>query len=337
MSQNILITGGAGFIGKNLIKKLFIQENIKYIIILDNFITSNKSKFIKFLSQYYNKCFYFECDITNIIHINDVLLTLQSKFHITEIHQIYHLASLASPKYYKQFPIETLDVGYLGTRNILEIAKVFNSTVLFTSTSEVYGDAQIHPQHENYYGNVNPFGERSCYDESKRIAESLCYSYQKLYNLDIKIARIFNTYGPYMQIDDGRIIPEIIKSLFESTQLTIYGDGTQTRSYCFVGDTVDQLIKLINSDCNDPVNIGTQFELTINDTVKQIQDIWNIKFNTNSIIDILYKPLTQNDPFQRKPCLHKNFDTFGHLELTPFNIGILHTIDYFNNNIYNLE
>lgn len=333
--KNILITGGAGFIGKNLIKNLiqYTPNKINYIIVFDNFISSNKSDFLNFINEFdstlISKIVYFDCDITIQSNISTILSVLQDFYDVCTLHEIYHLASIASPIFYKKYPLETLDVGYIGTKNILNIAKQYNSKLLFSSTSEIYGDAQISPQSESYYGNVNCFGERSCYDESKRIAESLCYSYIKNFNLDIKIARIFNTYGPYMRIDDGRIITEVISSLLNSAPLTIYGNGTQTRSYCFVDDTVKQLILLMDSNCNTPTNIGNNFEITVNDTSNIILDVLNQMNDTNDTIILTHIPLTQNDPLKRKPCLLKNLMIFNNFEYTSFIDGIKQTIDYF--------
>ena len=330
--KNILITGGGGFIGKNLIEELLKDELIDNIIVLDNFITSDRREFMKFI-KISDKIIPYISDITSLMP-NNLSLNNFLKFlydcDVTTIDEIYHLASLASPPFYKKYPIETLDVGYIGTKNMLELARKFNSKFLFASTSEVYGDALISPQHENYYGNVNSFGERSCYDISKRVAESLCYTYIKLYNIDIKIARIFNTYGPHMLLTDGRIITEVIRHLKHNTTLTIYGDGNQTRSCCYVKDTVNMLLKLMASTCNEPVNIGNNEERTINETVKIIEEVWNDLFNTNIKVTKEYKTLTQNDPLQRQPCLKLNKKVLGEMNYTSFTDGIKKCIEYFS-------
>lgn len=684
--KNILITGGGGFIGKNLIEQLFQIKTTNWIIVLDNFITSNKHDFMKFYKKYEDKLIFYAYDITNPKLIDFLVEDLRSR-DIHTIDEIYHLASLASPPFYKKFPIETLDVGYIGTKNMLELAKLYSSKILFASTSEVYGDALVSPQHEEYYGNVNSFGARSCYsddteiltengyklfselnnnekvatlnsnneleyhipdeiikekyigemyefknlnidlnvtpnhkmyvkkrdykefelltadskfswdravlkktcdyigeeqewfyfpdyvkglanqkipfvekinmdlwlefmgyylseghtristqekksnngkiyntgifkvqisqcdkvnpekfqrikecldklpfnynisragncyfvisnkqlayylkqfgkskdkfiptdllslskrqltilldalilgdgtirknnsnnkiyktyisssyklisgvqeillkigsfgnilkiirkdfpdremytitinstpdrdytyskpsinqyngyvycvnvknhvifvrrngkalfcgncyDESKRVAEALCYTYLKSYGIDVKIARIFNTYGPHMLLNDGRIITEVIRHLKNDTTLTIYGDGNQTRSCCFVKDTVRMLIKLMTSYINEPVNIGNNQERTINETVDLIEKVWNEMFKTNTIVTREYKELTQNDPLQRKPCLKFNKQVLGEIEYTIFEDGIKDTISYFINN-----
>lgn len=327
MTKTILITGGGGFIGRNLIEQLVKFKTTSKIIVIDNFITSNKQDFIKFYRQYEDKVIFNAYDITNYRVLEYILEDIK---HVDEI---YHLASLASPPFYKKYPLETLDVGYIGTKNMLELAKRYNAKLLFASTSEVYGDALLSPQHENYYGNVNSFGERSCYDESKRVAEALCYTYLKSYGVDVKIARIFNTYGPHMLLNDGRIITEVIKHLKNKTTLTIYGNGKQTRSCCYVKDTVQMLIKLMNSMINEPVNIGNNEERSINQTVDIIEKVWNQIFNTNITVNREYKPLTQNDPLQRNPCLKFNKQVLGEIEYTSFEEGIKETITYFTNGL----
>jgi UDP-glucuronate decarboxylase len=327
--KNIIITGGAGFIGKNIIKKIVNMETTKTIIILDNFITSDKIEFLSFIKKYdEKKILFLNCNICNHNILEIVMRELVDK-NISSIDEIYHLASLASPPFYKKNPLETLDVGYIGTKNMLELAKIYSSKLLFTSTSEVYGDALISPQNENYYGNVNCFGERSSYDESKRVGEALCYTYINIYNIDVKIARIFNTYGPHMLLNDGRIITEVISNLINDTTLTIYGDGEQTRSCSYIDDTVLMLIDLMSTNTNTPVNIGNNQERTINETVEIIVKIWNELFDDDKKIKIQYKELTQNDPLQRQPCLKLNKEILGEINRTNFEDGIRETIKYF--------
>ena len=328
--KNILITGGGGFLGRNLIDFLIKYQNVNKIIVLDNFITSEKRTFIKFQQQFEKNVLLYSYDITNSELVNFLIKDLKDQ-GINTLDEIYHLASLASPPFYKKYPIETLDVGYIGTKNMLELAKLYDSKILFASTSEVYGDAQISPQHENYYGNVNSFGARSCYDESKRVAEALCYTYLTMYGVDVKVVRIFNTYGPHMLLNDGRIITECIKHLMNKTTLTIYGDGNQTRSCCFAKDTVSMMTKLMGSYFNEPVNVGNNEERTINDTVKLVNKVWNKMYGLNDTLDIQYVELTQNDPLQRKPCLQLNKQVLGINNYTSFEDGILQTIEYFKN------
>lgn len=316
--KTVLITGGAGFIAKNLIKRLCEDGSVSKIFAVDNFISSDIKDFSLFLLKLNSKKLYFkEVDITTqefLRYIEDL------KFNFDEI---YHLASIATPIGYKKNKLATLDVGYIGTRNILEIARKRNSKILFSSTSEVYGDPNCAIQNENYYGNVNVFGERSCYDESKRVAESLCYSYIKDYNLNVKICRIFNTYGPYMKLDDGRIVTEAIKHMLNGTSLTIYGNGTQTRSFCYVDDMVDMVIKLMSSSCNTPVNLGNDEEIKIIDVVKITEEEGGMKIKYH------FKDMTENDPIQRKPCLIKNKKILGEKEYTSFKKGVRKTIEFF--------
>jgi UDP-glucuronate decarboxylase len=349
MNKSILITGGCGMIGKNLIKYLLNDSKVEKITVFDNFISSNKQEFEKFIEKYNTK------NIV-ILHEFDICDTKNMEFVKLNFpfDEIYHLASLASPVFYKKFPIETLNTGYQGTKNILEIVRYQSSKglgstqnrkikVLFSSTSEVYGDPKISPQHENYYGYVNSFGERSSYDESKRIAETLCYTYINHFKLDVKIARIFNTYGPEMMLNDGRIITECIRNLMNDTTLKIYGDGNQTRSITYVLNTVNMLVKLMASDSNTPVNIGNNEELTINEIVniteKVYQDyveIFGCEYSLNKDTKIKlkkeYVPLTQNDPLKRCPCLERNKKILGEEKYISIRDGIFSTIEYFFDN-----
>jgi len=331
MFKNILISGGCGFLAKGLVKYLLRQKNINKIICVDNFITSNENDFHDFRKKYdiNNKIILHIFDVTKYNLMEIMLNEINISHKIKVIHEIYHLASLASPSFYKQFPMETLDVGYIGTKVMLEIAKRFNSRILFSSTSEVYGDPNVFPQNENYYGNVNSFGARSCYDESKRIAESLCYTYIQEHNLDVKIARIFNTYGPEMLISDGRIVTETIRHLQNNTILSIYGDGKQTRCCCNISDTVEMLIELMASDCNIPVNIGNDYELSVNKIVDIIENVYRLKFNKDIILRKQYKPLTQNDPLKRQPCLKLNKKILGERKYVTLEEGIEEMITYF--------
>lgn len=326
MPKNILITGGAGFIGKSLIKYLLKEGNINKIICVDNFISSDRLDFKNFIKEY-------DTDSTVILYDIDIikfnLIDSLLNDNIKTIDEIYHLASLASPIFYKKYPIETMNVGYIGTKIMLEISKIFNSKLLFSSTSEVYGDARETPQNENYYGNVNSFGERSSYDESKRIAEALCFTYIKEYNLDIKIARIFNTYGERMMLNDGRIITEVIKNLMNDTTLTVFGDGEQTRSCCYVKDTVKMLVKLMESNCNIPINIGKDEEFTINKIIDIIEKVYQEHFDKECKLKREYVKLTQDDPLKRNPCLKRNKEILGEIKYTSFEEGILNTIKYF--------
>lgn len=332
MDKSILITGGSGFIGTNLIKRFLNDISVEKITVFDNFISSSKSDFQNFIKKYdiESKVLFLEYDITDV----EKMTFVKNNYHFDEI---YHLASIASPPFYKKYPIETLQVGYLGTKYILDIARKCNAKVLFSSTSEVYGNPDISPQHENYHGCVNSFGERSSYDESKRVAEALCYTYIKEYNLDVKIARIFNTYGPEMMICDGRIITETIRHLMNGTTLKIYGDGCQTRSCIFVDNTVDMLLKLMKSNCNIPVNVGNNEERTINQTVDIIEKIYQEHFDKACTLKKDYVKLTQDDPLKRQPCLKRNNEILGETKYVSFENGILETIKYFIDKKFNLK
>lgn len=285
----ILVTGGAGFLGSNLCKYLLDDPN-NIIYCIDNLVTGYKENLKEILT---NKRFYFtEYDIT--------FPTISVDLNYVKLDEIYHLACIASPPKYKAYSIETLTTSFQGTKNILELAKKHNAKILFTSTSEVYGDPLVHPQPEEYFGNVNTVGERSCYDEGKRVAESLIYEYRRLYQIDAKIVRIFNTYGPFMDIDDGRVITNFIKQILHNKPVVIYGDGNQTRSFCYVDDMIDGLHKMMQSSEHGPINIGNpNCEFTLNKLVTVFEDILyqNIK--------VEYIEATENDPKQRKPNIEK--------------------------------
>jgi nucleoside-diphosphate-sugar epimerase len=322
--MSIIITGGAGFIGKNLI--LYLRNVVKEdcrIIVIDNFKTSEKGDFETVTSGLQDIVLY-EYDITNW-NLWDIIRDAGEK-----VKEIYHLASIASPVLYKKNPLATLDVGYIGTRNVMEYSLYNNSRVLFASSSEVYGEATISPQHEDYYGNTNIFGERSSYDCSKRVGEALMYTYKTTRKANVRIARIFNTYGPLMNLHDGRLVTELIKGVMLRIPVTIYGDGTQKRSMCFVDDTVSMLYKLMKSDCDTPVNIGNDNELKVNDVVYELEKL------CVDNIDTLNTELTQNDPLHRKPCLEKNKSVLGKREYTSLKSGLQQTLEYFHSK-YNFK
>jgi len=325
--MNIIISGGGGFLGKNLIEYLVDnkEEGVKLeIIVLDNFISSNLYDFNKFKENIKDtKISLLEFDICQY----EMMSCIKKEYN--KIDYIYHLSSLASPVMYKKHPMKTLDCGYIGTKNMLELAKFYNTRILFASTSEVYGDALETPQKESYYGNVNPFGERSCYDSSKRVSEALCYTYINEYNVNVKIARIFNSFGKYMLIGDGRIITEIIRCLINDEELNIYGDGEQTRSLCYARDTVYMLSELIKSSTNFPVNIGNDVELSINEITRLVHKVYKNNFNKSSKLRIKYVKLTQNDPLMRKPCLNLNKQVLRNFEYTDIEESIINTINYF--------
>lgn len=289
--KTIVITGGAGFLGRHICAKMLNENNIVYCV--DNLITGKMENIKDFFT--YSNFHFIKLDITS------GLINLIDKGDLpNEIYCIYHLACIASPPHYKKYALQTLSTNFDGTRNVLELAKLTNAKVLFSSTSEVYGDPLVHPQNEEYYGNVNTLGERSCYDEGKRVAETLIYEYKRAYKIDVKIARIFNTYGPYMDINDGRVITNFIKQINCKEPLEIYGDGNQTRSFCYVDDLINGLILLMESNEEGPINIGNpNCEFTLNNLVAEFQKLVNFQ------LEIKYTKATQNDPQQRKPDITK--------------------------------
>ncbi len=238
---------------------------------------------------------------------------------------VFHMASPASPKDYLEYPIETLDVGSLGTRQMLELARKHDATFLLTSTSESYGDPHVHPQVETYWGNVNPVGPRSCYDESKRFAEALTMAYHRKYGVRTNIARIFNTYGPRMKLNDGRVVPAFLDQALQGKPMTVFGDGTQTRSFCYVSDLVDGLYRLSRSDERYPVNLGNQREMTIREFAETIQQL----MGTNG--QIVYHPLPEDDPKQRRPDITKARKLLGWNPVVTLEDGLKATIEYFRN------
>jgi len=280
---NILITGGAGFVCSHLADTLF--EKNHDLMLLDNLLTGNKNN-IEHLLQYKNVKF-IQHDVQDHIDISE------------EIDFIFHFASAASPIAYQENPVNTLKAGSIGTINTLGLAKVKNADYLLASTSEIYGDPEVSPQSEEYWGNVNPNGERSMYDEAKRFAEAATATYSRTYNLQTKVVRIFNTYGPRMQLNDGRVVTNFIVQALRGEDITVYGDGSQTRSFSYVQDTVNGIVSLMESEHNDVFNIGNPTEITINELASKIIEI------TNSNSKLINKDLPQDDPKQRKPDITK--------------------------------
>lgn len=308
----ILVTGGTGFIGSNLCEKLV--ENINnHIICVDNNNTGSL-KNIRHLQKFSNFEF--------IRH--DVIIPLY-----LEVDQIYHLACPASPNNYQENAIKTIKTNILGTLNMLGLAKRNKCPILLTSTSEVYGDPKVSPQSEDYWGNVNPVGPRSCYDEGKRLAESLMIEYHRNCKVDIRIARLFNTYGPRLQKDDGRVVSNFINQALDNKDITIYGDGKQTRSFCFISDLLDGLILLMNNtDYHLPVNLGNPVEFTILELAELVKN----KIDTKS--KIIFKNLPQDDPQKRKPCIQKAKKILNWEPKINLAEGLKKTIDYFRENNY---
>lgn len=277
--KNILITGAAGFLGSHLCDR-FIKEGY-YVIGMDNFITGDK-KNLEHLKSHPNFKF-MEHDVTKFVNIE------------VDLHYILHFASPASPIDYLKIPIQTLKVGALGTHNLLGLAKAKRARILIASTSEVYGDPLVHPQTEAYYGNVNTIGPRGVYDEAKRFQESITMAYHRFHGLETRIVRIFNTYGPRMRLNDGRVIPAFMGQALRGEDLTIFGDGSQTRSFCYVDDQIEGIYRLLLSDYAYPVNIGNPHEISIKDFAEEIIKLTGTKQK------IIYKALPKDDPLQRQP------------------------------------
>ena len=308
MRKRILITGGAGFIGSHLCEKL-LQDDNNYVICLDNFYTGSKENIQHLIS---NPNFeLIEHDITQPIDI--------------KADEIYNLACPASPIHYQYNPIMTMKTSVLGIINVLELAKKYNAKILQASTSEVYGDPTIHPQDETYWGNVNPIGIRSCYDEGKRCAETLMIDYHRQHNVNIKIVRIFNTFGPNMALNDGRVVSNFIVQALKNEDITIYGEGNQTRSFCYVSDLVQGLIKMMNtsSEIIGPINLGNPSERTILNLAELILS----KINTKS--KIIFKDLPQDDPIKRKPDITLAKSILDWQPQISIEEGLDKTIEYF--------
>ena len=305
--KKILITGGAGFIGSNLCEKL-LNDGHK-IICLDNLMTGNMKNIEHLLNN--NKFTFINHDITTYLNLNE------------DIDEIYNLACPASPPKYQKNPIETLKINFLGVLHLLELARVKNAKFLQSSTSEIYGEPEITPQHENYRGNVNTIGIRSCYDEGKRVAETLIMDYHNQYNVEIRIARIFNTYGSKMDKHDGRVVSNFINQSLNNDDITIYGKGDQTRSFCYIDDLIDGLIKLMNSDYIYPINLGNPCEITMIQLSNIILDL------TNSQSKIIYKDLPSDDPTNRKPDITKANNILNWKPQYDLEKGLMKTIEYF--------
>jgi len=305
--ERVLITGVAGFLGSHLADK-FLQEGFA-VIGIDNFITGSK-KNIEHLKKHPNFSF-IEHDVTNFIKIDSPL------------DYILHFASPASPIDYLRIPIQTLKVGSLGTHNVLGLARVKKARVLIASTSEVYGDPLVHPQTEDYYGNVNPIGPRGVYDEAKRFQEAMTMAYHNYHGIETRIVRIFNTYGPRMRLNDGRVIPAFMGQILRKEDLTIFGDGSQTRSFCYVDDQIDGIYKLLFSNYALPVNIGNPEEISILEFAKEITKL------TGNESKIIYKDLPVNDPMQRCPDISKAKELLGWEPKIDRETGMKRTFEYF--------
>lgn len=303
--MRLLVTGGAGFIGSHLCERLLKGGN--EVLCLDNLFTGSKRNIDHLLSD---KQFEFiRHDITDPVRL--------------EVEQVYNLACPASPVHYQCNPIKTIKCSTLGMVNMLGLAKRCKARILQASTSEVYGDPLQHPQAEEYWGNVNPVGIRSCYDEGKRVAETLMMDYHRSNHVDIRIARIFNTYGPRMAVNDGRVVSNFIVQALRAEPLTVYGDGSQTRSFCYVSDLVEGLVRLMESDCTTPVNLGNPAECTILSIAQDIRD------RINPSLSIMHKPLPQDDPTRRQPNIEKAKRVLNWEPTVSLEQGLSPTIDYF--------
>jgi dTDP-glucose 4,6-dehydratase len=310
-----VITGGAGFLGSHLCDKLI--EAGHRVIVFDNLLTG-KLQNIEHLSG--NPDFkYIRYDVTNYILVPG------------PVDYVFHFASPASPVDYLEHPIPTLKVGGLGTHNALGLAKDKGATFLLASTSEVYGDPLTHPQKESYWGNVNPIGPRGVYDEAKRFAEAITMAYHRFHDVDTRIVRIFNTYGPRMRLNDGRVVPSFIGQALNGKPLTVFGDGSQTRSFCFVSDLIDGIYRLAMSQEHDPVNIGNPHEMSILEFARNIIDI------TGADVEIVFKPLPEDDPKVRQPDISRARSVLEWDVRVDFATGIRRTVEFFRDNPHELQ
>ena len=310
-NKKILVTGGAGFIGSHLCEKLLSQGN--EVICVDNYFTGSKSNVKNLIDN--SKFELIRHDITFPLYL--------------EVDQIYNLACPASPIHYQHDPVQTIKTSVHGAINMLGLAKRLGAKIFQASTSEVYGDPEIHPQHELYWGKVNPIGIRSCYDEGKRCAETLFFDYNRQHNVKIKVARIFNTYGPKMHPNDGRVVSNFIVQALQNNDITIYGDGSQTRSFCYVDDLIEGLQAFMNSssDFHGPINLGNPSEYSILQLAEKIINLTNSKSN------LVFKSVPDDDPKQRQPDITLAKEKLNWKPKIELNDGLMHTIEYFNNNL----
>ena len=307
--MRILVTGGAGFIGSYFIDRL--MEDGHEVICIDNFYTGHKRNILKWLDHPYFELI--RHDITEPIRL--------------EADQIYHLACPASPVHYQYNPVKTIKTNVLGTLNMLGLAKRVKARFLLASTSEIYGDPEVHPQSEDYRGNVNPIGPRSCYDEGKRVAETLAFDYHRQNDVEIRVARIFNTYGSRMFEQDGRVVSNFVVQTLQGKPLTVYGDGSQTRSFCYVSDLVEGLMRLMNGEHTGPINLGNPDEYTILELAQAVQKM------VNPDAEIIFKPLPQDDPKRRRPDITKAKSLLGWQPTVPLQEGLKMTVEDFRTRI----
>jgi len=306
----ILVTGGAGFIGSHLCLRLFDEGH--HVVCLDNFFTGRIENF----GERYRELI--SSGRFELVR-HDIVEPL-----VMEVDKIYHLACPASPVHYQYNPVKTIKTNVIGTYHMLGLAKRVKARILLASTSEVYGDPQVHPQPEDYWGYVNPIGVRSCYDECKRVAETLACDYHRQHGLEIRIARIFNTYGPNMSVNDGRVMSNFICQALRGEPVTIYGKGDQTRSFCYVSDLIEGFCRLMESDFTEPVNLGNDGEISMLELVGAIEKLLGKK------LEIANKPLPQDDPVRRRPDLSRARDLFDYNPQVSLEEGLRNTIDYFS-------
>ena len=305
--ERVLITGGAGFLGSHLCDR-FLKEGY-HVIAMDNLITGDMDNIAHLMPR--EDFEFYHHDVSKFVHVPG------------DLKYILHFASPASPIDYLKMPIQTLKVGSLGTHNLLGLAKVKGARMLIASTSEVYGDPLVHPQQEDYWGNVNPVGPRGVYDEAKRFQEAMTMAYHTFHGVETRIVRIFNTYGPRMRLDDGRVLPAFVSQALRGEDLTVFGDGTQTRSFCYVDDLVEGIYRLLMSDYAQPVNVGNPAEITIGEFAEEIIRL------TGTDQKVIYKPLPQDDPKQRRPDITKAKEILGWEPKYSRAEGLKPTLEYF--------
>jgi len=311
VARRVLVTGGAGFLGSHLCERL-VADGCD-VICLDNFFTGRRENLDRLWGS----------------HAFELLRHDVTEAMTLEVDEIYHLACPASPVHYQRNPVRTIRTGVVGTANMLDVARDARARILIASTSEVYGDPAVHPQPEEYWGHVNPIGSRACYDESKRCAEALAVSYARQYATEVRIVRIFNTFGPRLAMDDGRVISNFIVQALRGEPLTIYGDGAQTRSFCYVSDLIEGLLLLMKSDLNaQPINIGNPGEFTMRELAEKVLSL------TGSRSEVVYRPLPQDDPKQRRPDISRARKLLGWEPRVPLEEGLRHTIEYFRERLH---
>jgi UDP-glucuronate decarboxylase len=307
VNRRVMVTGGAGFIGAHLSRRLLAEGND--VLVVDNFYSGTRANVSDLLDD--PRFELLRHDVTFPLYV--------------EVDEIYHLACPASPIFYQRDPVQTTKTSVVGSINMLGLAKRTKAKILLTSTSEVYGDPSVHPQTEDYWGNVNPIGIRSCYDEGKRCAETLFFDYRRQHDLPIKVARIFNTYGPYMRPDDGRVVSNFIMQALHGEPLTIYGDGTQTRSFCHVDDMVEGLVRLMNTahEVTGPINLGNPAEMTMLELAEAILGL------VGGSSRIEFRPLPADDPTQRQPAIGQAAAVLGWQPSVDLSVGLPQTVEYF--------